>query len=149
MDITFAVVKVAWNGIVPPRDKIETLFREFIATIGPEIAHNSEQLTCFGCGAHFSYLSLKDYGLCIHAGINPARPATDFAWVSLYDPNGAVRRRRIFVCPTSLTYPLHSTPLGQPRMRKMRQPYPRVDRQTYGKSKRENDFKFQPPSCHR
>ncbi|KAJ6554805.1 hypothetical protein B0H19DRAFT_1072152 [Mycena capillaripes] len=88
VDITFAVVKVAWNGIVPPRDKIETHFREFIATIGPELAHNSEQLTCFGCGTDFSYLSLKDYRLCIHAGIDPARPATDFAWVSLYDPNG-------------------------------------------------------------
>ncbi|KAJ7835032.1 hypothetical protein B0H13DRAFT_218661 [Mycena leptocephala] len=60
-----------------PHDKIETLFREFIATIGPELAHNSEQLTCFGC----------------------ARPATDFAWVSLYDPNGVVRRCRIFVNP--------------------------------------------------
>ncbi|KAJ7032677.1 hypothetical protein C8F04DRAFT_1106908 [Mycena alexandri] len=73
--IIFAVVKVALNMIMPPRDKIETLFREFIATIGPELTHNSEQLTCFGC----------------------ARPATDFTWVSLYDPKGVVRRCRIFV----------------------------------------------------
>ncbi|KAJ6554794.1 hypothetical protein B0H19DRAFT_1072143 [Mycena capillaripes] len=110
VDITFAVVKVAWNEIVSPRDKIDTLFREFIATIGAELAHNSEQLTFF------------------------------WLWIIAY----ASTPVSIQLAPQPTSHGCHyMTPMEL--MRKMHQPYPRVDRQTSGTSKRENDFKFQPP----
>ncbi|KAF8206797.1 hypothetical protein K438DRAFT_1816438 [Mycena galopus ATCC 62051] len=43
-------------------EKIETFYREFIVSIGPELMHNSEAWGCLLCG----------------------RPATDMTWFSLY-----------------------------------------------------------------
>ncbi|KAJ7314246.1 hypothetical protein DFH08DRAFT_972988 [Mycena albidolilacea] len=60
--ITFEVVKIGWYEIYCD-EEIDALYREFIASIGPELAHNSEAWACLGCGG---------------------RPAPQTGWVSLY-----------------------------------------------------------------
>jgi hypothetical protein len=47
-------MKVPWFGPFPEAKKVEKLFREFIATIGPDLAHNFEPFTCLECGTHLS-----------------------------------------------------------------------------------------------
>jgi hypothetical protein len=49
VDITFEVVKIGWYEIYYD-EEIDVLYREFIASIGPELAHNSEAWACLGCG---------------------------------------------------------------------------------------------------
>ncbi|KAJ7440857.1 hypothetical protein FB451DRAFT_1191316 [Mycena latifolia] len=63
LNISFDVVTVGWYDIYMKED-IETLYREFVARIGPELTYNSEAWACIECGG----------------------PATDSAWMSLYNP---------------------------------------------------------------
>ncbi|KAJ7790516.1 hypothetical protein B0H14DRAFT_210490 [Mycena olivaceomarginata] len=75
--ITFAVVKLAWDQLSPLGEGFDRLFREFIATIGPELAHNPEPWACVYCGV----------------------PTTDFAWTSVYDPRSIGIRCKAFINP--------------------------------------------------
>jgi hypothetical protein len=47
-------MKVPWFGPFPEAKKVEKLLCEFIATIGPDLAHNFEPFTCLECGTHLS-----------------------------------------------------------------------------------------------
>ncbi|KAJ6596240.1 hypothetical protein DFH09DRAFT_1272764 [Mycena vulgaris] len=61
VDLSFEIVKIGWYEIYEDKE-IETLYREFIERIGPELTHNSEEWACWEC----------------------CRPATDISWLSLY-----------------------------------------------------------------
>jgi hypothetical protein len=50
VEIEFEVVKIGWYEIYE-NTEIETLYREFIERIGPELRHNSEGWGCYQCGA--------------------------------------------------------------------------------------------------
>ncbi|KAJ7465605.1 hypothetical protein FB451DRAFT_1179087 [Mycena latifolia] len=63
LNISFDVVTVGWYDIFMEED-IETLYREFVPRIGPELTYNPEAWACIECGG----------------------PATDSAWMSLYNP---------------------------------------------------------------
>ncbi|KAJ7455057.1 hypothetical protein FB451DRAFT_1184389 [Mycena latifolia] len=49
VDITFEVVKIGWHEMYQ-EEEVEQIYRDLIATIGPELMHNSESWGCFGCG---------------------------------------------------------------------------------------------------
>ncbi|KAF7344911.1 MYND-type domain-containing protein [Mycena venus] len=61
VEITFDVVTIGWYDIYEDTE-IESLYREFVEKIGPELTHNSDKWACLECGL----------------------PATDIAWVSVY-----------------------------------------------------------------
>ncbi|KAJ6506604.1 hypothetical protein C8R45DRAFT_1175662 [Mycena sanguinolenta] len=61
LDIIFDVVKIGWYEVYQETE-IETLYREFVEKVGPEVAHSSDEWACLECGL----------------------PATDIAWMSLY-----------------------------------------------------------------
>lgn len=50
MDINFEIVKIGWYEIYVDKE-IETLYRDFIERIGPELTRNSEEWACTLCGA--------------------------------------------------------------------------------------------------
>ncbi|KAJ6506605.1 hypothetical protein C8R45DRAFT_970095 [Mycena sanguinolenta] len=61
LQITFDVVKMGWYDIYDDTE-IETRYRDFVETVGPELAHNSDEWACLECGL----------------------PAVDIAWMSVY-----------------------------------------------------------------
>ncbi|KAJ7096797.1 hypothetical protein C8R44DRAFT_889401 [Mycena epipterygia] len=64
LEICFELTRITYYDIYEDKE-IETLYREFIARIGPELTHNSEAWACSMCGL----------------------PATDTSWFCVYTPS--------------------------------------------------------------
>lgn len=106
MDITFEVVKIGWYEIYCD-EEIDALYREFIASIGPELAHNCEAWACLGCGGERLRFRLKNDGYLVN--LNSGRPAPQTGWVSLYTEK-IKKRCSIIVC-TFVVYAFHYQPV--------------------------------------
>ncbi|KAJ6526735.1 hypothetical protein B0H19DRAFT_1084321 [Mycena capillaripes] len=88
VDITFEVVKIGWYEMYQ-EEEVEQIYRDLIATVGPELMHNSDSWGCFECDVMIS-----------HADIDPDRPATDIDWMSIYTQGDKVYKRcKIFIGP--------------------------------------------------
>ncbi|KAJ7473685.1 hypothetical protein B0H11DRAFT_2036878 [Mycena galericulata] len=75
--MTFEVVKIGWYEMYT-EEEIETLYHEFIASIVPELKHNSETWKCFECDL----------------------PATDIDWMSIYSQGEEIFNRcKIIISP--------------------------------------------------
>jgi hypothetical protein len=114
VNISFEVVKIGWFEMYQ-EEEIETLYRNLIETIGPELMHNSEEWACFQCGVY--QIRLFPGGTVIHAIID-SDPATDISWISIYTQGEKVYKRcKIIVSSLTVVYILYyaqkSTRLAQ------------------------------------